>query len=678
MNTFTNRTRVALLCALHVAAAHAAAPTAATPAEIPAEAFFAREDMYRPAMSPSGDALAILVKNTAGRRQLAILDTADFTKVKVLNGFVDADVANVRWVDNQRLIYEAWDELESAYMMRRVVTMAIDRDGQHPMHIGGSGAILETERWTRDWMGQFVRVLNDGTGDVVSAWWEHTHVMGYGSRWLDSTPRRYDTRRAKASDIFPGRVPHGIQSWLFDEQGKARGGISYTGQDTVLFAPDDKGEWVERARFNTWNAPAAERFRVRFLATDGKLYVDHSPGGSDGADGLYRLDLDTGKIDPAPVVSAKGFDIEPAIIEDLKRHRVLGVRYHTDAEGTVWFDDEMKALQAKVDAKLPGRVNRLDAAACGCAKRLLVTSYSDRQPALFYLYDRGDDSLQAIGVSRPLIDARLAAITDFVRIKARDGHEVPVYVTKPQGKGPWPAVVLVHGGPFMRGWSWEWDAESQFLASRGYLVVKPEFRGSDGYGDVLRESGRRQWGLKMQDDIADATTWAAKEGLADADRTCIAGASYGGYATLMGLVRYPELYRCGVAWSAVSDLTLMHDLYWSDMSEDFRAYGMPLLIGDPEKDAAQFAATSPLQLAARITRPLLLAHGGIDRRVPIEQAVKMRDALQAAHAPLTWIEYKDEAHGWYKPETRVAFYERMAAFLADNIGPAAAAKTAAK
>jgi dipeptidyl aminopeptidase/acylaminoacyl peptidase len=142
----------------------------------------------------------------------------------------------------------------------------------------------------------------------------------------------------------------------------------------------------------------------------------------------------------------------------------------------------------------------------------------------------------------------------------------------------------------------------------------------------------------------------------------------------MGLVRYPELYRCGVAWAAVTDLTLLHDIYWSDMSEDYRQNGMKWLVGDPDKDAAQFEATSPLQQAARITRPLLLAHGGIDRRVPIEHAIRMRNALESAHAPVTWIEYKDEAHGWSKPETRADFYRRMEAFLAANIGAGPPAK----
>jgi dipeptidyl aminopeptidase/acylaminoacyl peptidase len=331
----------------------------------------------------------------------------------------------------------------------------------------------------------------------------------------------------------------------------------------------------------------------------------------------------------------------------------------------------MAALQKEIDAKLPGLVNRIDPATCGCANRVLVSSHSDHQPAVYFLYDRKAALLIPIGGSRPAIDARQMADTDFYRIKARDGQDIPVYVTKPKGKGPFPTVVLVHGGPFVRGWNWEWDAESQFLASRGYAVIKPEYRGSTGYGSALYLSGFKQWGLKMQDDIADATRWGADKGFEDPKRTCIAGASYGGYATLMGLVRYTDLYQCGVAWAAVSDISLLHDTHWSDMSEEYRTYGMPVMVGDPVKDAAQLAQTSPLQQAARINRPLLLAHGGEDHRVTLEHATRLRSALEAHQAPLTWIEYRDEGHGWYLPANRVDFYDRMLKFLDANIGSGA-------
>jgi dipeptidyl aminopeptidase/acylaminoacyl peptidase len=229
-------------------------------------------------------------------------------------------------------------------------------------------------------------------------------------------------------------------------------------------------------------------------------------------------------------------------------------------------------------------------------------------------------------------------------------------------------VLLVHGGPQARGGSWRWDADSQFLASRGYLVVEPEFRGSMGYGAKLFRAGWKQWGLAMQDDVADATRWAVAQGLADGKRICIAGASYGGYATLMGLAQDPDLFRCGVAWAAVTDIDLMYGAHWSDFRGEYKREGMPLLIGDRVEDAAALKAASPVHNAERIRQPLLLAHGAWDVRVPIAHGEAMRDALKPHNSKVEWLVYDDEGHGWQKPANNIDFWGRVERFLARHIG----------
>ncbi len=256
---------------------------------------------------------------------------------------------------------------------------------------------------------------------------------------------------------------------------------------------------------------------------------------------------------------------------------------------------------------------------------------------------------------------------------ARDGRDIPVWLTLPPGgkDHKLPMVVLVHGGPFMRGGSWNWNADDQFLATRGYAVLEPEFRGSVGFGDAHFRAGWKQWGLKMQDDVADGTRWAIAQGTADARRICIAGASYGGYATLMGLINDPELYRCGVDWVGVTDIDLLYDSGWryaSDLPQGWKQYGMPVLIGDRVKDAAQLQATSPLRQAARVTQPLLLAYGGADVRVPITHGLKFYDAVKAGNPNVEWIEYPEEGHGWALPKNRIDFWRRVEKFLDKNIG----------
>jgi dipeptidyl aminopeptidase/acylaminoacyl peptidase len=265
---------------------------------------------------------------------------------------------------------------------------------------------------------------------------------------------------------------------------------------------------------------------------------------------------------------------------------------------------------------------------------------------------------------------------ELVHYKARDGLDIPAWITYPHGSNRknLPTVVLVHGGPWVRGGLWGWDSEAQFLASRGYAVLEPEFRGSIGYGWKLFHSGWKQWGLAMQDDIADGVKWAAAQGISDARRVCIAGASYGGYAVLMGLVRNPELYRCGINWVGVTDINLMYTGDWSadsDLPERWKQFGMPVLIGDREKDAAQLQETSPLAQAARIKAPLLLAYGTDDKRVPLYHGEKFYAAVKAGNPNVEWVTYEKEGHGWKLPQNRFDWWTRVEKFLDRNIGEAA-------
>jgi dipeptidyl aminopeptidase/acylaminoacyl peptidase len=258
---------------------------------------------------------------------------------------------------------------------------------------------------------------------------------------------------------------------------------------------------------------------------------------------------------------------------------------------------------------------------------------------------------------------------DFFHYAARDGLQIPVYVTMPPDKaaGPRPAIVLVHGGPYVRGGSWEWDDEAQFLATRGYVVLQPEFRGSTGFGGGHFHAGWQQWGRTMQDDLADAAAWAVKQGWADPKRIGIMGASYGGYATLMGLVRNPDVFRAGVEWAGVTDIELLFTAAESDASDDARRYDMKTLIGDALKNPAAFTDVSPLAQAGRIRQPLLMAHGAQDRRVPIVHAAKMHDAVTAKNANVEYVVYPEEGHGWRHEDDSIDFWKRVDAFLDKNL-----------
>ena len=230
-------------------------------------------------------------------------------------------------------------------------------------------------------------------------------------------------------------------------------------------------------------------------------------------------------------------------------------------------------------------------------------------------------------------------------------------------------VVLIHGGPISRD-EWAFNAEVQLLADRGYLVFQPQFRGSSGFGREFEQAGYRQWGRAMQDDITAGVKHLVGQGLADGARVCIVGASYGGYAALWGLVKTPDLYRCGVSFAGVSDIGRMYS-DWSDTSIDKVTRQLMLdRIGDREKSAELFDPVSPLKHAAKIKAPVLLMHGEEDQRVPISHGKKMRDALEASKKDVTWLSFENEGHGLQYIASQVSYFDALLNFLDKHLAPA--------
>jgi dipeptidyl aminopeptidase/acylaminoacyl peptidase len=636
----------------------------------PVSAFFGSAEMLHPLPSPDGRHAAVLLTTPNGRRQLAILNLEPPRQLRTVAGFANADIRQVYWVNNDRLVYTATDLQSSSEGDVLPGLSAIDRDGGNPRElvrrhwqVAETGTNIRSRQLAPD--HRLSRLLRDGSADVVI----ERPERGVQGEWVSSTPLRVNTLDGQSRVIDTGLGTE-ARHWLLDERGLARAALSQRdGQDTLHWRAGADAPWqvVHRGR-SFVGEPGS--FVPHAIGPQGELYALAVRNDAARTRALFRFDPKTLRLEPEPVVGLQGFDFDGRLVFDTQRRQLLGAHFTSDAAGSAWIDAGMKAAQDKVDQLLPGTLNLLDPAECHCTRWLIVTAGADRQPPIYLLYDREKHTLEAIGRARKAIDPRQMAGREFVRITARDGLGFPLHLTKPAGKGPWPAVVLVHGGPYLRGGAWEWDAQSQFLASRGYLVIEPEFRGSLGYGDALFRAGWKQWGLKMQDDIADATRWAIAQGHADPQRICIAGGSYGGYASLMGLIKDPALYRCGVAWAAVSDIGLMHTIgrRWTDVSEVWRQHGLPALVADPEKDAAQIAATSPARLAAQLKQPLLLAHGEADLRVPFEHGVRMRNALrEAGHRQLEWIAYPDEGHGWSKPENRYDFWTRVEQFLATHL-----------
>ena len=650
-----------------IAATDAAAVRPSPPS---ATAFFKRAAVRAPKLSPSGRYLAIQAAGKGDRMWLAVLDLQTMQPPKFIAGFNDADIANQHWISEDRLVFDVSNSPDGTTRVNGQGLWAINRDGtvmrqliKSDQHFITEATLIADRRLDINWILYRVPPSLDGNEVIVMRRpWLHETSTGVQLA-------RLDTRTGQMRNLNEG-IPDHSTSWLLDWRGEPRVIDTLKDGRSRVYRRDDAGRW----QFWFEDDPQARKHPAPiWLGPDNQMLGEQ---GFNGYGAVFRLDPETGRADGEPLIATPGYDFTGRLISEPGTGRLLGVRYETDAPGTVWFEPTMKAHQADIDAKLPGTVNLIECLRCVQASHLVVTSLSDVRPPLYFLYGTADKRLQALAGARPDLPVAAMGQRDYHRFKARDGLSVPVLVTQPAGgvKGPAPTVVLVHGGPYVRGTHWRWEPDAQFLASRGYLVLEPEFRGSTGYGFRHFRAGWKQWGLAMQDDVADTLAWAVKQGWADPRRACIAGASYGGYAAMMAAVTQGDLFKCAVNWVGVTDIGLLSSISWSDLSAEWKNYGMKRLVADPDTDAEQIRKTSPLARATEIRIPLLMAYGAEDLRVPLKHGTALKGALRADQ-PLEWVVYPEEGHGWFNLKTNEDFWGRVERFLARNIGPAATPAT---
>ena len=294
----------------------------------------------------------------------------------------------------------------------------------------------------------------------------------------------------------------------------------------------------------------------------------------------------------------------------------------------------------------------------------------DRNPGAFVLVDFKAKRVTPLVTRKASLPHEALSAMQPVELQVRDGATIYGYVTShANAKTPGPMVVLVHGGPHGVRDYWDFNGEVQLLANRGFHVLQVNYRGSAGYGLAYERAGYGEWGRRMQDDVTDATRWAIQTRVADPDRVCIMGASYGAYAALMGVVREPDLYRCAIGQAGVYDLTLMEKR--GDVRR--RRAGVRQIrqmIGD---DKEELKARSPSHNAQRIRAAVMLVHGGRDLRTPLAHGHAMRDALEKAGKPVEWVFESAQGHGFAGNAARAELYERILAFLNTHIGEQPAA-----
>jgi dienelactone hydrolase len=458
---------------------------------------------------------------------------------------------------------------------------------------------------------------------------------------------------------------------LADHAGNARfaSGTRSDGYHRLFYRPGPDAEWQ---LVNDESASDHREFALGFDPTDRTAYLEVQQ--PTGPSAIVALEVASGtrtelmrdaRVDPDSVLRA------------LDNESPVAVRFRDPKPRLQFLDGAPDVRLARsLAAAFPGRDMHFGSGTRD-GKFALVWAGSDREAGAAYLFDVDNKKAAQLVLAREWLDpAGLAEAKPF-EFTARDGTPIQGVLTLPRGAaGPAPLVVLPHGGPFGVADLWGFDPEAQLLAAHGFGVLKVNFRGSGNYGRRFELQGHRQWGRLMQDDVTDATRAAIAQGVADAKRICIYGASYGAYAAMMGPVREPGLYRCAAGYVGVYDLPM---LFKKGVFRESRAGRNDLheMLGD---DMAQLRDASPVAHAAEIKVPVFLAAGGMDETAPLAHSKALREALTAAGNPPRWLVYNDEGHGYYLLEHQHEFYRQLLAFLGEQLGvamPAPAAPAAA-
>ena len=654
-------TRRALRLAAVAWLAAAVADIAAAP--LPVETFFKKPQYGSAVLSPSGQYLAV-VTPINGRHNAGVIDLKTL-KFEPISSLENGDVYQMFWQNDDRIVLVITDFARGTGEPPQTFGMvAVNRDGTAPRRFG----FPLKARWMSGvlYRVELVGVIL-GTNDVLLG----THERTEHSQDL----YRFNTltgNKTLLSFDSPGNVIH----WIVDFDSVPRAAIT---EDL----DHDKSAWYVRSGAgDPWRkveevAIGTLQSEPKAFTPDGKtLYVESRRDADRVA--LYEYEVATGQW-KGPVVAHAERDINVEFVSDVQERKLFGFRYVDDKPSALWFDADWARMQKAVDAALPDTVNTLQYH----GGRWIVVAVSDRNPGDVYLLDGKSMKMEKLFSYEPDIHAADIAPTRWVRYPARDGLSIPALLTVPPGSEGKrvPLIVKIHGGPNVPASQWEYDTyypDVPFFASRGYAVLQPQFRGTEGFGWKLESAGFRKWGDQMQDDLEDGVKWAVAQGIADADRICFFGASYGGYAAMWGAIKNAKLIKCAVAFVGVSSIDYLFDNATTDLSEFAQKSNlMADRIGDPKTERARFKRVNPLDNADKVGVPILLAYGGLDRRVPMVHGTDFRAALDKYGKPYEWVVYAEEGHGFNRDENLFDFYHRVEAFLAKYLGPAPAA-TAAK
>ncbi len=612
--------------------------------ELPVESFFRSPELTQMRLSPDGK-FVVAITHDHGKGLLFGINLETGARKAIITGEIYA----FSWLTNERLLFWAGGVGLGGLF-------AINRDGsknqvlQRPF-------VLQIDN--PNFRFQLVHALMVPPGDPDCLLIERAEWYPFGRPEFphpNVLRVNFFTGKTALEERNPGKVVH----WLTDSRGVVRAGFAVEKDMLkVLYRRDKQQPWriISESPFDR-----LEIQPVGFAPDEDLLYVA-ARAGKDTL-GLYSFDPMTRELGKCFWQDPQFDPFAPIIVG--RTNQLAGVIYESDRLRVEWFDDRFKALQAKADASLPGTVNLwINSSRDG--NKHLFKAVSERSPGDYYLLDTSRNEFGPIGKVAGWINPEQMAEMKPILYRSRDDLAIHGYLTVPVGRQGTnlPLVVMPHGGPRLRD-TWQFVPEVQFLANRGYAVLQMNFRGSTGYGWAFLQAGNKQWGRKMQDDISDGVKWAIEQGIADKNRIAIFGASYGGYAALMGLISTPDLFKCGICYAGVTDIRsqLKHNIV--RLAKQFEAIEQER-IGDYREEKEDLDAISPLRHVDKIQAPLLLAYGGRDPIVSIQQGKQLAKALGKARKKFEMVIEENEGHGFGRETNRFKLFRKIDQFLKANL-----------
>lgn len=631
----------------------------AAASELPTRLFYDDARVTNMKISPDGEHVAFTFPE-GSEVKLAImnLDSQQLTTVFGLGK--NQHVFNFWWSSDTRVVMSVGE-----------VTGFLDNMGR-PSRLYAGNVDGSRREQLHDGQGGFAQLLHPLPDDP-----DHILVARY--HWADGgTPRAHRINTYRRTRNYVGDQPASsdIIALIPDNSGELRVAVEAKRGDTF----DDSELNLHVKHNDNWRVLSLDSKRqpvtVRpagFSADNSRAYFlsNHDVAEGDTL-GLFRYDFSSRQIellhrddevDISGIIS--GYDGE--VLGVLTRS---GPATYTFLEEAADNDDAI--LLQRLALSFPGQDVSITSYTRD-GKRALVFVRGDRNPGEFFLFDLETMQARFISAAMPDLPRDTLVPMEPIRVTARDGVELHGFLTRPAGqKENLPLIVEVHGGPFGVADTWGFRRDAQFFAQHGYATLQINFRGSGNRGDDFVRMGRREWGGKMQDDVTDATRWAIEQGIADPDRICIQGGSYGGYSTLMGVIREPELYQCGVAIVGVFDLPWFRRGDGNDWSRqrdrrsrEQREQWFSVHVGD---DESFLRRNSPVHNVDQIQAELFIVHGGADVRVVVGHANRLREALDRIGKSYEWMLKEEEGHGFYSVDNRVELADQMLDFFNRHIG----------